>query len=98
MEEAQEPKYDAIVIPQHTMNLGAKTVICNRHSGSIIPDDEPVFIFRARDIFAVDIITEYLRRLMDGDQNKAHIATVSERLEHFIAFREDNPNRMKEPD
>lgn len=98
MEEAQEPKYDAIVIPQHTMNLGAKTVIVNRHSGSIIPDDEPVFIFRARDVFSVDIITEYMRRLMDGNQNPQHIDTVGQRLEDFIRFREDNPNRMKEPD
>lgn len=98
MKVEQEPKYDAIVIPQHTMNLGAKTMIVNRQSGNIIPDDEPVFIFRARDVFAVEIITEYMRRLMDGNQNKDHISTVQERMEDFIRFREDYPERMKEPD
>jgi hypothetical protein len=50
---SQEPKYD--VTPEGR--------IINRASGEIIPDDEPIFIFRARDTYALSVLLYYAQSL-----------------------------------
>jgi hypothetical protein len=79
----QEPKYDAI-----------DGKIVNRASGDAIPDDEPVFIFRARDIHAREALEAYACVLTPG----VHRNVVCQRIADFAKFAETNPGRMKEPD
>ncbi len=60
----------------------------------VIPDDEPIMIFRARDKHAAHTIRDYLGRCRD----EKHASVVYERIKDFEQFAKDHPDRMKEPD
>lgn len=83
MKIEQEPKYDAV-----------DGRIVNRASGEAIPDDEPVFIFRARDRHALEAIRRYSYTVSDP----AHRDAIRLRMRDFENFWDDHPERMKEPD
>lgn len=68
--------------------------VINRFSREAIPKDEPVIVFRARDIHAIQ--TLYYYRELVNDQEHADI--VMKRIEQFEAFKKEFPDRMKEPD
>ena len=84
MKESQEPKYD--------VTFEAK--ICNRSTRRVIPDDEPIFIFRAKDKNAVTILELYQRLCSD----KNHQEVIGKRIEDFKRFANNNPKLMGEPD
>jgi len=65
----------------------------NRVSGEIIPDDEPVIIFRARDHYALLVLQYYHSLVLDDHHDQA----VQDRVAEFRAFKRDHPERMKEP-
>lgn len=79
----QEPKY----------TVDGRSII-NRATGEAIPDDEPVFIMRARDRNALFGMIEYARRCADPD----HVAAVDKRISDFAQFAALYPNRIKHPD
>lgn len=81
--DGQEPKY--------TVNGSS---IVNRATGAAIPADEPVFVFRARDVHAVNVLSAYARDVRD----KAHAAAVWARVAAFKRFWDEHPDRMKAPD
>lgn len=88
MKPEQEPKYEA-----------RDGRIYNRASGEAIPDDEPVFIFRARDKMAIKALEGYLQALAATEpKNYQHIQAVCERIVHFSDFKTNNFHRMKMPD
>ncbi|MDP3351848.1 MAG: KTSC domain-containing protein [Hydrogenophaga sp.] len=88
LKTAQEPKY----------TTGSKDGrLVNRASGKPIPDDEPVFVLRAQDIYAVHALVAYLVRLDDIDDDQ-QIAAVEARLKAFEDFAAAHPERMKQPD
>ena len=68
--------------------------IVNLSSGAPIPDDEPIFIFRAKDRLAVRILTAYFSAIEDSE----HARAVAGRLEDFKRFAREHPERMKDPD
>ena len=80
---SQEPKYGI---------RGGRIV--NRLSGTSIPDDEPIFIFRAQDRLAVRTLTAYFGAITDP----AHARAVAARLDDFKRFAREHPERMKDPD
>lgn len=86
MDAKQEPKYEA-----------RDGRIFNRASGEAIPDDEPVFILRARDTTAVATLLHYYHghRLAENDQ---HADAVLQRVLDFQRFMREHPERMKYPD
>jgi hypothetical protein len=79
----QEPKY--------TVKGGR---IVNRASGETIPDDEPVFIFRARDKLAAGVLGDYANMCT----NEEHAKAVTDRFIQFGDWSESHKDRMKEPD
>lgn len=79
----QEPKYDF-----------RDGHVFNRASGEMIPDDEPVFVFRARDSDAVEALEHYAFLLADAE----HLGAVELRVAQFRQFEKDHPERMKQPD
>lgn len=81
---SQEPKYDAIA-----------GQLVNRATREPIPNDEPVFVLRAKDVNAVYAIMHY-RSLCLG--NPDHYAAVDARVGDFLRFKEQHPDRMKKPD
>lgn len=83
MTPEQEPKY----------GVNADGRLYNRETGSVIPDDEPVFILRARDVHAVTALQHYLEACtVDG-----HKSVVRKRIGHFVDFAINHPDRMREP-
>lgn len=82
MNEFQEPKY------------GVKDgKIINRATGQVIPDDEPIFIMRAKDKNAALTLTFY-KKLCNSAEHKE---TVNHRLHQFVDFALEHPERMKDP-
>lgn len=82
---AQEPKFG--------VNLRGK--LFNRDTGQEVPDDEPLFVGRARDLAMLPTIKAYRETLPIGSPNTR---SVDERMLAFSAFRELHPGRMKWPD
>jgi hypothetical protein len=91
MNAYQEPKY----------LIGGDGKIYNRQSGTVIPDDEPIFILRARDSKAVRTLIAYNRiGIQGGDikEHKKHAEAVEARIEQFTNWATAHPERMKNPD
>jgi len=93
MDERQEPKY-GIRPERFSHGERVPAALVNRASMEEIPPDEPIFIFRARDIYAVPTLRFYAELCLD----KAHRETVQRRVTDFIDFIIAHPDRMKEPD
>ena len=68
--------------------------IINRQTGEPIPDDEPIFVFRAKDRLTVRILTAYFSAIEDPE----HARAVAARLEDFKRFAREHPERTKDPD
>lgn len=83
MNTNQEPKYGIV-----------NGRLYNRQSGEFIPDDEPIFILRARDKYAANLLAHYKSMVT----NSQHYEAVSLRLVQFDNWALNNPKRMKEPD
>ena len=58
-----------------------------------VPDDEPVFILRAKDRKALAAVLAYHMILHNLDQKEE----VTKSVNDFRAFQEKNPERMGEP-
>lgn len=66
----------------------------NRRSGQAIPDEEPTFILRARDIRAAAAVRQYANSCLDPD----HARDCHAVADAFDRWAEENPEQMKEPD
>lgn len=91
MKKAQENKY---CIVDELGNVLPNARIANRDTLKPIPDDEPIMIFRAKDVRTHQMIAVY------GElcQNPVHKRRVHERLQDFKAFQDQHQDRLKEPD
>jgi hypothetical protein len=69
--------------------------IVNLVSLQEIPEDEPLFLLRARDSHAYDTLMHYLRLNAGGDD--LHQEGIMQVIRRFIAFATDHPERMKQP-
>lgn len=67
--------------------------LVKRGSGVPVPDDEPLFIFRAKDRKALVALVAYGIVLDNLAQKAAAMKTVND----FRAFQEKYPERMAEP-
>ena len=84
--------------PKYNIENGRLT---SASTGQPIPDDEPIFILRAKDVHAVDTLMAYHARVASGPMDMAasqHCEAVRRRIHDFKQFAKDNPGRMKSPD
>ena len=81
--KTQDPKY--IIID------GA---LANASTREFIPEDEPIFILRAKDICALPTILQYAGFV----NNEEHKRAVNKRVTEFHNFSANNPDRMHMPD
>jgi hypothetical protein len=93
MDERQEPKYRIRSDGWSQGNLMPAALV-NRASGKPIPADEPVFILRARDVHAHELLILYQQLCANAEHRKF----VGKRIMDFARFASENPDRMKEPD
>ena len=84
MQSTQDPKY----------GINEEGKLCNIATGVAIPNDEPVFILRAKDVTAEQTLSYYLTMTATEDHKQA----IMHRREDFKNFRIANPDRMKAPD
>ena len=63
-----------------------------------IPDDEPVIVFRARDVTTVDVLAYYLMRCAKKGSPTRHLSLVVQAVARFRAWQEENPDKVKVPD
>jgi len=71
--------------------------IIKTSNGEPILEDEPTFLFRARDKWAL-LALRYYRELCVADGcNDYHIEGISQMMDKFAAFADRYPWRMKQP-
>jgi hypothetical protein len=63
-----------------------------------IPDDEPVIVFRARDITTDKLLPYYAMLIMKAGSPQRHLNLVSEAHRRFRAWRKANPDQVRVPD
>jgi hypothetical protein len=68
--------------------------LVNIQSSKPIPDDEPLFVLRAKDVNALPALTAYMVLCKDLH----HREESNKSIVDFRNFRDANPERMKEPD
>lgn len=68
--------------------------IINRKTRKQIPDDEPVFILRAKDVAALMALQAYELACA----NEEHRQAVTHRIYDFKKFQRAHPDEVKEPD
>jgi hypothetical protein len=85
---------EAAVAQQDTKYRFERGRVVNRASGDVIPLDEPIFLFRARDNHTVTGILGY----RDCLRNKTHAMAVLHVAHRFEQWMYDNKAKMKEPD
>jgi hypothetical protein len=63
-----------------------------------IPEDEPVIVFRARDITTVDLLAYYLMRCVKKGSPKRHLDIITTTVERFRSWQRENPAKVRVPD
>jgi len=71
--------------------------IVNVQSGVAIPEDEPIFILRARDEIALSTLVAYRATALVRCRPD-HLASLNLLIDQFRKFAEDHPDRLKVPD
>lgn len=71
--------------------------IFNLISQEEIPEDEPLFLLRARDSNATGGLRGYQVACEDSRCNELHLAGIQKVIKQFREFRDAHPDRMKEP-
>lgn len=66
-------------------------------AGIPIPEDEPLFLLRARDRLALAAIQYYYTLSLADSATDYHIDGVSRAAEAFSRFASEHPERMKQP-
>ena len=90
MTPTQEPQMPILQDRKFDFSTGR---LVNRASGETIPDDEPVFILRARDRHALKAVQFYAGMV----EVEHHWRATQETVEAFQRFADEHPDRMKEP-
>jgi len=70
--------------------------VVNRTTGVAIPDDEPVFLLRAKDSYALRTIVAYARDCRN--LNHVFLAGLEVVMEDFRNFEKEHTDKMKRPD
>lgn len=71
--------------------------IVKTSNGDIIPEDEPLFLLRARDHLALQLLEFYNILSLNDSCTDYHLKGIQEALKQFKAFKEKFPERMKQP-
>jgi hypothetical protein len=71
--------------------------IIKKSSGEIVPDDEPLFLLRARDYLAPSLLEEYLGMCNLDNCTEYQIEGVVAAIDRFRSFQADHANRVKQP-
>jgi hypothetical protein len=71
---------------------------CCKDKWPTIPDDEPVFVIRGKDLLAIETVERWIDLAKEAGVNDEKMAAVGQ---HYIAifnFQTEHPERCKIPD
>ena len=71
--------------------------IIKRSNGEVVPRDEPLFLIRARDRLAIKALEAYRVLSQEDGCIDYHFEHLDKDIEAFKRFREEHPERMKQP-
>lgn len=71
--------------------------IYKKSNEEIVPDDEPLFLIRGRDLLGVPYLELYKILSEVAGCNTYHFFKSGESTEAFIRFKKEHPERMKMP-
>lgn len=71
--------------------------IVKTSNGEPIPEDEPVFLLRARDRLAIPLLEIYNQLSIVDGCNDYHFAALNKSIAQFAQFARLNPGKMKQP-
>ena len=71
--------------------------IVKMSNGVVLPDDEPLFLSRARDHLALPMLRHYRELAVADGCNDWFLDAIDERIAAFEAFTKEHPERMKQP-
>ena len=74
-----------------------KVQIVKMSNGEVIPEDEPIFIVRARDNLAVPMLLHYSALCGYALCTDSQLRSLDTQINKFMRFRLDHPERMKQP-
>jgi hypothetical protein len=74
-----------------------RCLIVKTSNGDVVPDDEPLILFRARDRLAVRVLEFYRQISLEDGCNDFHFDLLDKRIEEFKKFAVDHSERMKQP-
>ncbi len=92
--------YIKVTVPKSAAALvsppcGITAQLAFQGTDEVIPEDEPVFILRASDRQASSILRVYQSKMRPSDNCWKGLQAV---IEEFTHFRQDNPDKMKQPE
>jgi hypothetical protein len=71
--------------------------IYKKSNKEVVPEDEPLFLLRGRDILAVKLLMAYLEISKEAGCNAYHFLKLGETVAGLVKFQEEHPERMKLP-
>ncbi len=71
---------------------------CCKDKWPTIPDDEPVFVIRGKDLLAIPNVQDWMERARKASVNADKMKAVQMHLDAIIEFQESHPERCKIPD
>lgn len=63
-----------------------------------IPDDEPVIVFRGRDMIVPTLLDEYLSLCAHNDSPQYHLDMIQATRQLILDWQEKNPDKVRIPD
>jgi hypothetical protein len=63
-----------------------------------IPDDEPVFVIRGKDLLALKAVGAWIESTRNSEVPKDKIDRAQEHYQEIKQFQKDHPERCKMPD
>jgi hypothetical protein len=71
---------------------------CCKDKWPTIPDDEPVFVIRGKDLLAIKVVRKWIAEAFKAGVNLEKMEAVQLHLQAIIDFQRDHPERCKIPD
>jgi hypothetical protein len=86
-----------IDLKHHADVIDGEVAIVKTGNGQVIPQEEPLALFRARDYLAVPLLEHY-RKLCEADGcNDFQLGQIDDLISRFSQFAVDYADRMKQP-
>lgn len=68
-----------------------------KSNGDLVPEDEPLFLLRAKDIVSIPTLRAYLDMCVSRHCNTEHLYDINTIIKKFADWQEKNKDKMKIP-